>query len=155
MGEEIIPKLLWLKNRWLFIWSPEWHPLIWIYYPLSSSTKCLRRLKIKFYRQQCFSSLNLLGWHWLTELYRFQMPNSITPRLYTVLCVHHPKSSSITYIPPISSFTSPNLLFTPCNHHTVVCIQEFVFFWLMPSSPPLLSPAIYSLSLFWLIHFLY
>ena len=122
MGEEIIPKLLWLKNRWLFIWSPEWHPLIWIYYPLSSSTKCLWRLKIKFYRQQCFSSLNLLGWHWLTKLYRFQMPNSITPRLYTVLCsppqvvFHHIYSPYILLYfsqPPLHSLQSPHCCLYP------------------------------------------
>ena len=44
-----------------------------------------------------FSVLNLLEWHWLTKLYRFQAHNSTTHHLYTVLCVHHPKSVSVHY----------------------------------------------------------
>ena len=36
--------------------------------------------------------LNLLGWHWLTKLYRFQVYSSIMHHLHIVLCVHHPKS---------------------------------------------------------------
>ena len=36
--------------------------------------------------------LNLLGWHWLIKLYRFQVNSSITHHLYIVLCqvsFHH------------------------------------------------------------------
>ena len=40
-----------------------------------------------------FFLFNLLGWHWLTKLYRFQVHSSTTNNLYTVLCVHRPKSS--------------------------------------------------------------
>ena len=36
---------------------------------------------------------NLLGWHWLTKLHKFQVHDSIRHHLYTVLCVHTPKSS--------------------------------------------------------------
>lgn len=36
---------------------------------------------------------NSLGWPWLTKLYRFRVHNSTTQPLYSVLCVHHPKSS--------------------------------------------------------------
>ena len=37
--------------------------------------------------------LNILGWYWLTKLYRFQLYSSVIHHLYIVLCVHHPKSS--------------------------------------------------------------
>ena len=38
-------------------------------------------------------SLNLLVWHWLIKLNRFQVYISIMHQLYIVLCFHHRKSS--------------------------------------------------------------
>ena len=58
--------------------------------------------------------LNLLGWHRLAKLYRFQMHSSTTHHVYTVLCVHRPKSRllrspspSVTVCPPIGSSPAP------------------------------------------------
>ena len=39
-----------------------------------------------------FLFLNLLGLHWLIQLCRFQVYNSIIHHLYIILCVYHPKS---------------------------------------------------------------
>ena len=44
--------------------------------------------------------LNLLGWHCLTILYRFQMHNSTTHHLCTVLCSPHWVSSH-HHLPPL------------------------------------------------------
>ena len=53
---------------------------------------------IKIIELHIFSFLlNLLGWHWLMKLYRFQGYSSIIHHLYTVLCVHHPKSSLLSF----------------------------------------------------------
>ena len=58
----------------------------------------------------CFFSfvLNLFVWHWLIKLYSFQVYNSIIPHLYTVLCVHHPKSNLLSspFVTPIFSSNS-------------------------------------------------
>ena len=43
-----------------------------------------------------FFLLNLLGWHWLIKLHRFQVYNSIIHHLYVALCVYHPKSNLLS-----------------------------------------------------------
>lgn len=62
--------------------------------------------------------VNLLGWHWLTKFCRFQAHDSITHHLYTVLYVHHPKSS-----PHPSLFIPPHTLlpFPSCYNHFCKC----------------------------------
>ena len=52
---------------------------------------------------------NLLGLHWLIQLYRFQVHNSLIHHLYIVLCVHHPKVSllPLAFIPPLPYSTCP------------------------------------------------
>ena len=84
--------------------------------------------------------LNLLEWHWLIKLYRFQVYNSITHHLYVVLCIHHPQSSLLPslFIPPSPTPFSPS-----DNHHTFVCLNKFfcmltsfIFFTQCPNPPP-------------------
>ena len=55
--------------------------------------------------------LNLLRWHWLNNLYRFQVHNATSHHLYPLLCVHHPKSNlcASPFIPPTLFSTSPHL----------------------------------------------
>ena len=40
-----------------------------------------------------FLNLNLLGWHWLRDIYRFQVYISAIRVLYIVLCAQHPSKS--------------------------------------------------------------
>ena len=70
--------------------------------------------------------LNLLLWHWLIKLYRFQVYNSIIHYLYIVLCVHYPKSSLLPslFIPTFTLFCLPTPSFPSCNHHIVVCSRQ-------------------------------
>ena len=49
---------------------------------------------------------NLLGWHGLIKLHRFQGYSSTIRHLYIALCVHHPKSSLLP-----SPLTSPFTFF--------------------------------------------
>ena len=61
-----------------------------------STYKGLRKWKFSCCTTKCkyfFFQLNLLRWHRLIKLYRFQVYDSTTHHLYMVLCVHHPKSS--------------------------------------------------------------
>ena len=62
--------------------------------------------------------LNLLRWHWLTKLYGLKVYNSTTHHLYTVLCVHHPKSS-FSQSPFLSPYP-PLPLHIPSNPHSMV-----------------------------------
>ena len=68
----------------------------------SSLTSSICSLKTKF---------NLLGWYWLIKLYKFQVYNSTIQHLYTVLCVHHPKSSPLwsPLIPRFNFYLTPYL----------------------------------------------
>ena len=73
---------------------------------------------------------SLLGWHGLITLCRVQVYSSVLHHLYIMLCAHRPKSnrppSPCTW--PPSPFLPPVLL--PCpsgNHHTAVCVYEFLF----------------------------
>lgn len=73
--------------------------------------------------------LNLLGWHQLITFSRFQGYNSIVHRLYCIACSPpQVKSSSDTIYPPLLFLLSP-ALFPYGNHHTIVCVQEGVFFF--------------------------
>ena len=56
--------------------------------------------------------LNLLWWHWLLRLYRFQVHNSITHHLYIEFCAHHSKLSLLlSYIwPPLPFSINSHLL---------------------------------------------
>ena len=68
----------------------------------------------------CSFLLSLLGWHWLTILYRLQGYSSIIQHLHIVLCVHHPKSSlpPSPFIRTLPSSTAPTP-FLSSNHHAV------------------------------------
>ena len=57
-----------------------------------------------------FILLNLLGWHWLIQLYRFQVYDAILHHLCVVLCVHHLKSS---LLPSPSTLPLPS---STCPH---------------------------------------
>ena len=77
--------------------------------------------------------LNLLGWHQLTKLYRFQVHNSSTHHLYTGLCVHHPKHPSpfiSPYPPPPPCTSSTSLQPLPSAITTLlfVSMSFFLFF---------------------------
>ena len=76
-----------------------------------------------------FFKLNLLGWHWLIKLYRFQVYNSIIHHLYIVLCVHPPqvKSPSIPISTPFTLLYLPPIPFPSGNHHTVSVSMSFWF----------------------------
>ena len=74
-----------------------------------------------------FFLFNLLVWHWLIKLHRFQMYNSLIHHLYILLRVHHSKPGFLLlpFIPPLPSSTSP-YFFPLGNHHAVVvCVHEF------------------------------
>ena len=79
--------------------------------------------------------LDLLGWNCLIKLYRFQVHNSTTHHLYTILCLQI-KSSSITIYPPIPSSTCPHSI-PRHNHHTVICVDEFFAFFTFCSITPI------------------
>ena len=62
-----------------------------------SQTRELGHTTVSVQEVTCFpkqnwllKKLNLLGWHWLIKLYRFQVYNSMIHHLQIVLCVHHP-----------------------------------------------------------------
>ena len=62
----------------------------------------------------CFFSLffiDFIGVTLVNKINRLRVYNSIIHRLYIVLCVHHPRSSSFSspFIPPVPSPTSPIL----------------------------------------------
>ena len=82
---------------------------------------------------KAFFKMNLLGWHWLIKLYRFQMYNSTTHHLYIVLCVHHPKSSLLPspFIPLTRKRPSPSP--TPITTMPLSCF--YVGFLPNPPTP--------------------
>ena len=66
---------------------------------------------------------NILGWHWLTKLYQFQVHDSRTHHLYTVLYVHRLKTRlsvyyhlSRLYLPPSPSNPLPAWQSPPYFH---------------------------------------
>ena len=93
---------------------------------------------------------DLLGWHWLIKLYRFQVHCSMIHHLYIISCVHQPKSSLLLspFIPPLPSSPAPTP-FTSDNHHTVVCVCEGFFCLILSSflySSPLHTTPFWELS---------
>ena len=60
-----------------------------------SSTKLKIQTFWKSFKKTFY--MNLLGWHRLIKLYRFQVYGFITHHLYIVLCVHHPKASLLEH----------------------------------------------------------
>ena len=76
-----------------------------------------------------FFLFNLLGCYWLTKLFKFQVHNSITHYLYTVLYIRQPKSS-LCPSPFILLYPPPPLCTLPprSNHHTVVWVHNCYFF---------------------------
>ena len=84
--------------------------------------------KFVFYRTVLFFSflLNLLGWHWLTKLHRFQVHNS-TNIIFTLYCVFPPPSQvSVYHHLALNTLLHLPLLPSPGNHHTAVHIYEFL-----------------------------
>ena len=79
--------------------------------------------------------LKLLGCHQLIKLYRFQVYNFI----HIIWSLPKFKSPSVTIYPPCSPFYLSPPPFPSVNHHTVVCVFEFLLFCLI-SSPLSLSP---------------
>ena len=99
--------------------------------------------------------LHLLEWHWLTKLYKFQVHNSPTRHLYTVVCVHHSNSLSPVISLYPSSLPPPS---PPNNHHTFVQFCEFFsFFFLIPPPSnhpiPCCQPSLYLWVIFYFIAF--
>ena len=68
--------------------------------------------------------LDILGWHWLIKLHRFQVDNSIIHHLYIVLCVHQ---SQVTIYAPFPLFYLLPSPFPSGNPYTVVCVWGLVF----------------------------
>ena len=68
-----------------------------------------------------WKKINLLGWHWLTKLWRSQMHNSRTRHLYTVWYVRQPKSSfqPSPFIPPLQA-----ILITACQPCTLKSMKR-------------------------------
>lgn len=81
-------KTIWMYNL-IFVFLTS-HMETWKEQPESIVIALLLSLIILFLK---INSLNLLGWHWLSKLYRFQLHDFITHQLCTVLYVHRPKSS--------------------------------------------------------------
>ena len=84
--------------------------------------------------------LNLLGWHWLIKLCRFQTYTSIIHPLDIVLCAHHPKSPSITVPLPVTFFYLSPSLFASGNHQTCLWVF-FLFCFDFCSIPSFFHPA--------------
>ena len=89
----------------------------------------------------CFFSflLNLLGWHWLTKLYRFQVHNAVSSSYYLV-CLHpkssiHPSPFILPYILPHLTCSRP-----PQSPHCGLCPWVFSLFPPQSLYPPPSSP---------------
>ena len=112
------------------------HPLWRTFWQYLSKCKVYKLFDLK-------SLLNLVGWHWLIKLNRFQVCNCTAHHLCTVLWVHYPKISLHHHSLPFILFTSPPP-FPFGNHHTVIGHHESfssllnsVTFSLCPQSLPL------------------
>ena len=75
--------------------------------------------------------LNLLGWHWLIKLYRYQSEHFYsTSPVYCIVCSPFRVKSPPTtlYLTPFTLYYLPSpLLFPSGNHHTIVCVYGFLF----------------------------
>ena len=113
-------------------------------YLLEIKSKILFRYIYKFSEKSdtVFFSflLDVLGWHWLPQLQRFQVHDSTSHHLHIVLCVHHPSQVSAHHHSPPCTL----LHLLPGRHHTVVCVCEgflslfsfSLFFAQSPHPPP-------------------
>ena len=108
--------------------------------------------------------LNLLGWHWLIKLCRFQAYSCIIHHLYIVLCIHHSKTSPLPspFVSNLHYSPSPNFPFPlvitillcgsiHCCFSGALSLQLFHPAPLLPS--PFTSVSLFSVSrslfLFW------
>ena len=86
---------------------------------------------IFFFLPCFFFVLNVLGWHWLVRLYRFQVYISVVQDLHIVLCAHYAKSSHLLWpdiCPPLPSSSSSNPPFSlVTNILFIVCVYELLF----------------------------
>ena len=82
--------------------------------------------------------LNLLGWHWLIKLYRFQGYNPIIHHVYIVLCVHHPKSSLLPspFVPRLLSSAPSHSLSLWYSPYCCPCLRGFFLCWIPPPYSP-------------------
>ena len=88
---------------------------------------CIIFSHFKFY-------LNLMGWHWLIKLYRFQVYSFIIHHVcFIVRSPPQIMSFSFTIYFPYTFSYLPPPPFPSGNHHTVVCVWEGLFFCLIPS----------------------
>ena len=95
-----------------------------------------------------FFFMELLVWHCLIKLCRFQVYNSIRHHWYIVLCSPpQVRSPSITVYPPLPSCTShqpPSLWSSPwcclCLWGVFFCLNPFSFFTQHPQSSAILTP---------------
>ena len=85
--------------------------------------------------------LNLLGWHWFTKPYRFQLYNLTKDHLYTAPCTHRLKRSLFpsSFIPPLPSSPFPCPRFFSGYHCTAVCFYE-IYICLIPPPSFIQSP---------------
>ena len=108
--------------------------------------------------------LNLLGWHWLIKVYKFQVYSSIIHHQYTVLCVHHPKLGLLPspfiphfilfcFLPPPFPLVITILLSVSMRFY-FFCFNPFTFFTQFPNPPPLWQLSICSLYLWVCFYFL-
>lgn len=105
----------------------------WVILQQHELTHNLRQQFLTLLSSVMFSSflLHLLGWL-VNNFYRFQVLNSTTPHLYTVLCVRHPKSS----LHPSPYTLLHAILPTPDNHHAIIHVHELLLFFLFCSVTP-------------------
>ena len=104
--------------------------------------------------------LNLLGWHGVINLHRFQVQNSIIRHLYIVLWFTTPiKSPSITTSPPYPLLPPPTplpLLITIPLSVSIRCfflLHPFTFLTQLPNPPPLWQLSVCSLYLWVYFYF--
>ena len=73
-----------------------------------------------------FILTNFWGWHWLIKYIGFRY--TILHHPCVVFCIHHPKSSPLPW--PFMLPSPPSISPLPSSdHHTVVCVQEPLFFF--------------------------
>lgn len=82
-----------------------------------------------------FFKLNLLGWQWLTEPYRFQVYKPTKHHLHTASCAHHPKQSFFPspFPSPLPPFPFPHPLSLWLSPHCCLCLCAlYICLWVNP-----------------------